>query len=69
LESLEHIVDPLIHREAERLGRQDIAIAVDDDARQAIRLGMDQPVEPAGIEPLAQGERRGKAARDKEALS
>jgi hypothetical protein len=51
-----------------QLDGEKIAIAVDDDARQAIRLGMDQPVEPAGIEPLAQGERRGKAAREEVAI-
>ena len=41
-----------------------IAEAVDDDAGQAIGLGMDEPVEGRIEQPLAQGQRRGKTARE-----
>ena len=36
---------------------QRVAVAVDDQARQAVRLGMDQAVEGRGVEALAQRQR------------
>ena len=43
-EQIEHGIDPLVHGEAEGLGRENIAVAVDDEPGEAIRLGMDEPL-------------------------
>ena len=43
--------------------RQRVAVAVDDQAGQAVRLGMDQAVEGRVVQALAQRQRAGRAAR------
>ena len=45
--------DPLVHPQAEDLGRQDVVEAVDDQAREAVPLGVDDPV---GVGHLVEAE-------------
>ena len=48
--------DPLVHPQAEELGRQDVVEAVDDQAREAVSLGVEDPVrvgDPVEAEHLA----------------